>query len=470
MIRRLIHYVETLYIVADPRTDEIRAAYRPGATVKEIAQTEGADVALNFNFADTTVGQPIGRLIVGGQVVVPDIPKTAPRDELYMLPDRSIHIGKAPETAVWAVQGSPPLLRGGKIVVGDGIARDQTGSDIWQRRAIRTAAGITADGRLVLVRTLGEVYLSELAEIMQRLGCVDALNGDGGGSSYLWPYDTGWGRKLGSALIVKKGGEKKVFKVAIDAGHGPETPGKRTPDGSMREYHFNSAVARYVADELLHGYEDVEILLTHDDSRDVPLQERTDRANAWGADVFISIHANAYGAGGWNDAKGIETFVYKTRPASALKLAEAVHRNLILATGRRDRGVKPADFHVLRETRMTAILVECGFMTNQEEAALLKTDTYRRKCAAAIVAGIVEVYGLRKKLAETSPAPANITPGGELPKVSGTARVVVNGQDIGIGYIIDGRTYVPLRAIGEALGLQVSWDQTTKTAIVKGEA
>ena len=200
------------------------------------------------------------------------------------------------------------------------------------------------------------------------------------------------------------------MKIAIDAGHGPETPGKRTPDGSLREYHFNAPTARYVADELLHEYEGVEILLTFDDSRDVPLKERTDRANAWGADVFVSIHANAYGAGGWNDAKGIETFVYKTRPAAALKLAEAVHRNLILATGRPDRGVKTADFHVLRETKMPAILVECGFMTNREEAELLKSDAYRRKCAAAIVAGIVEVCGLRKKPAEAVSAPGSAAP------------------------------------------------------------
>jgi len=186
------------------------------------------------------------------------------------------------------------------------------------------------------------------------------------------------------------------MKIVIDAGHGPETPGKRSPDGSLREYQFNSVVARYVADDLLHGYEGVEILMTHSDARDVPLKERTDKANAWKADLFVSIHANAAGEG-WGSAQGIETYVYTTRPAAALKLAEAVHRNLIRATGRPDRGVKTANFHVLRETKMPAILVECGFMTNREECELLKSDAYRRKCAEAIVAGIVETYGLRPK-------------------------------------------------------------------------
>mgnify|MGYP001289385161 CR=1 FL=1 len=188
------------------------------------------------------------------------------------------------------------------------------------------------------------------------------------------------------------------MKIVLDAGHGPETPGKRSPDGSLREYYFNSIVARYVADELLHGYDGVEILMTHDDSRDVPLKERTDKANAWKADVFVSIHANAAGDVGWNSAQGIETYVHTSWPKEAVALANAVQRRLIRATGRPDRGVKAADFHVLRETRMTAILVECGFMTNREECELLKSDAYRRKCASAIVAGIVETYGLRKKL------------------------------------------------------------------------
>src|SRR5690606_6954104 len=188
------------------------------------------------------------------------------------------------------------------------------------------------------------------------------------------------------------------MKIVIDAGHGPETPGKRSPDGSLREYQFNSVVARYVADALLRDYVKVAVLMTHDYSRDVPLKERTDRANAWKADLFVSIHANAAGDGvTWNSAQGIETYVYTSRPPDAVALANAVQRQLIRATGRPDRGVKSANFHVLRETKMTAILVECGFMTNRQECELLKSDEYRRKCASAIVAGIVETYGLKRK-------------------------------------------------------------------------
>jgi len=184
------------------------------------------------------------------------------------------------------------------------------------------------------------------------------------------------------------------MKIVIDAGHGPGTPGKRCPDDSMREFHFNSATADFAA-ALLKQYENVEILFTHAEIRDVPLLERTDRANAWKADLFVSIHVNASG-NDWSLARGIETFVYTTRPASAIALANAVQRQLIKLTGLVDRGIKAGDLHVLRETRMTAILCECGFMTNRDEAELLRSNAYRQKCALAIVAGIVETYGLKK--------------------------------------------------------------------------
>ncbi|CAM3442839.1 N-acetylmuramoyl-L-alanine amidase family protein [Marinicrinis lubricantis] len=196
--------------------------------------------------------------------------------------------------------------------------------------------------------------------------------------------------------------------IAIDAGHGPETPGKRSPDGTLREFHFNSVTAKYLAEEL-QKYEGVTTMFTHESSRDVSLKERTNRANAATADLFVSIHANASGHE-WSSVEGIETFVDDSRPATAVSLANAVQQQLIQATGLKDRGVKPADYHVLRETNMTAILVECGFMTNRREVELLKSDAYRRVCAAAIAAGIAATYGLKRKEAGKSQAQNNQVP------------------------------------------------------------
>ncbi|AXH99880.1 N-acetylmuramoyl-L-alanine amidase [Sporosarcina sp. PTS2304] len=174
--------------------------------------------------------------------------------------------------------------------------------------------------------------------------------------------------------------------IIVDAGHGPETPGKRTPDGKLREFHFNVAVAEWVGKFL--RAEGIQVHYTHTISRDVPLHERTATANRLRADAFVSIHANAYGTG-WNDAQGIETYIYPRASKSSAVLASNVQSALIAACKRVDRGVKKADFAVLRDTHMPAILAECGFMSNQTEATLLQNKEYQLQCARALTFGIL---------------------------------------------------------------------------------
>ncbi len=143
--------------------------------------------------------------------------------------------------------------------------------------------------------------------------------------------------------------------------------------------------------------------------------------------------------------------------AASVKLAEAVQRRLIEETGRRDRGVKRSDFYVIKNTAMPAILVEAGFMTNRTEAELLKSDGYRRKVATAIVGAIVRLYGLKPK-----EEPKVI----EEPEKAGRleATVKVNGTALAEkGYVEKGVTYVPVRAVAEALGAKVKWDGAAKT-------
>lgn len=190
------------------------------------------------------------------------------------------------------------------------------------------------------------------------------------------------------------------MKIVVDAGHGYQTPGKRTVDG-MKEYEFNRDTAERVK-SLLETYSSVQVISVHSDSRDVPLEERTALANKASANLYVSIHANASGNGkGWNDANGIETFVFLSKPKEAYSLAQTIQNDLIKATKRKNRGVKLADFHVLRETKMTAILCECGFMTHKEEAALLQSSSYRQTCAEAIAKGVAGFYKLSRKQASS---------------------------------------------------------------------
>lgn len=201
--------------------------------------------------------------------------------------------------------------------------------------------------------------------------------------------------------------------VLLDAGHGLNTPGKRSPDGTLREFHFNSAVAEKV-NAKLGAYQDVEVSFVYDrdGSVDTPLSTRTATANkiykekkATGAKfIYLSIHANAFG-NGWNSANGIETYVYPSAPQATKDAGLLIHNNLVKNAGLANRGLKTANFQVLRETAMNACLVECGFMTNQNEATLLKSDQYREKVAHGLTNGLVQLGGLIAKPQPKPPAP-----------------------------------------------------------------
>lgn len=198
----------------------------------------------------------------------------------------------------------------------------------------------------------------------------------------------------------------------LDAGHGDLTPGKRTPlfpDGayknkSMPEREFNHDVVTKIIDQLKKY--DVEIAyVSQTGTPEVSLKERTDKANErfnslvklHGSSsvnaLFVSIHANAKD-GTWNSSNGIETYYNNNSSAGKLAATE-VQKQLISATKLRDRGIKTANFHITRETAMTAILCECGFMDNLEEAKLLISNTYRANCANAISKGIINYMKLK---------------------------------------------------------------------------
>lgn len=186
------------------------------------------------------------------------------------------------------------------------------------------------------------------------------------------------------------------MKIVLDAGHGYNTPGKQSPDG-MKEYEFNRETAAFTK-QYLEKTEAITVHLVHEDGRDVPLSERIRKAHALGADLYVSIHANAAGTGNWHEANGIETYVYSSKPKESLSLAEKVQHDLAKATQLKNRGVKTANFQVLRETKCPAILIECGFMTNQDEAALLKTKAYRKICGESIAKSVLTHYKLQKEL------------------------------------------------------------------------
>jgi N-acetylmuramoyl-L-alanine amidase len=192
-----------------------------------------------------------------------------------------------------------------------------------------------------------------------------------------------------------------MLKVTHAAGHALITPGKQSPDG-YKEWQVTSEIVKLVMVEL-ENYEGVSQKRIDNPTgeSDLPLNKRSELINAWGANVHIDYHLNAYGSG-WNNVGGTETYMYTTRPKEAAALAEKVQTNLVRELGFSNRGVKVANFHMIRETKMTAIIIEFAFMTNQIEAIKMRTSEYQKKAAMAVVDGLVAQFGLIKKLAGIS--------------------------------------------------------------------
>ena len=186
--------------------------------------------------------------------------------------------------------------------------------------------------------------------------------------------------------------------VCIDPGHAKNTAGKRSFDGTLLEYEFNRAVAKRLKYHLeRHGVVtmyscDIDI------ATDVSLESRCKTANSANADLFVSIHANAFGTT-WNDANGWEIFHAKNS-TKGKQLAEAIHsacdpyKKKLLKLDLTDRGIKTAGFDVLLGTSMPAVLIEHGFYTNKEECAKLKDTAFREKCAIADAEGILAYWGI----------------------------------------------------------------------------
>jgi N-acetylmuramoyl-L-alanine amidase len=170
--------------------------------------------------------------------------------------------------------------------------------------------------------------------------------------------------------------------VVLDAGHGGSRDGAKYE--GITEKTLDLAVAKKV-ETILQGY-GYNVVMTRNHDTDVGLYERADIANAVDADLFVSIHANAMPDDDQTD--GVITF-YHPGSGRGERLAQAIQTPLVSITGATDREIRSADFVVLRETDMCAVLVEMGFMTNHIELMKLTTDAYQAQVAKGIAEGIV---------------------------------------------------------------------------------
>ena len=178
------------------------------------------------------------------------------------------------------------------------------------------------------------------------------------------------------------------YRVVIDPGHGGPDPGA-VGIGGLRETDVVLDVALQLA-QLLQN-RGVQVMLTRTSEVDVDLPPRVSLANRSGADVFVSLHANALSMDR-PDVNGIETFYYQG--GRAYELALAIQQQLMaVSPGTPDRGARPGRFFVIRRTVMPSVLTEMGFVTGETDAPRLADARYRQQLAAALAAGILSYLG-----------------------------------------------------------------------------
>jgi len=206
-----------------------------------------------------------------------------------------------------------------------------------------------------------------------------------------------------------------AYLIALDDGHGMETPGKRTPfipslGRQIRENEFNREVVKYLDQELKRcGFKTI---LVAPEDKDIPLSVRVERANKAGAHAYISIHYNAFdGTFEGKNPEGFSAHVYiGCSNKAAGKLARCILKYLAQGTKQVNRGLFENNFYVLRKTKMPAVLLECGFMDNPREALLMIDKNFQKECAREIAQGICEYFGVKYVPEPTPKIPQATTP------------------------------------------------------------
>lgn len=189
------------------------------------------------------------------------------------------------------------------------------------------------------------------------------------------------GKHYGSNLSPY-GGQDDDFVICLDAGHGGKDEG--TLSGDIYEKDITLAVVKYM-NELLED-EGIHVILTRNSDTYMKLKKRTDMANNAGVDLFVSIHCNYYEYD--SQIRGFECY-YREGEYDSMEYAESIVDYLEQTGVYAMRGLREEDFFVLRNTISPAVLIELGYLSNQDERKKLADKEYQKQIAEDIVSGII---------------------------------------------------------------------------------
>ncbi len=171
-----------------------------------------------------------------------------------------------------------------------------------------------------------------------------------------------------------------MVKICLDAGHGGLDSG--AVNGKKYEKSYALSIAIKIADKLeALGHQ---VVMTRENDKALTLQQRCDIANKNNCKVFVSVHLNASTN---KNASGIETFMWKKTDKN---LATNIQNSFVtLFPDEKNRGVKTAQYYVLKNTKMQSALVEVGFLSHDETAKKFDSYSYQNRLAEAITNGIL---------------------------------------------------------------------------------
>ena len=318
-------------------------------------------------------------------------------------------------SADYAISGVPVIRNGEKCSWSEYVTK-QGWSSSTARSTWHTLIGIKDNPTVVYVigmesTTSNLVSSSEAYDVFMPMGFRELLKLDGGGSFY-FNVDgtisaTQENRRI-NTILAFEGTEERMFKIALGAGHGSRTSGKRCLKSldpkETREWWLNDRICDFVESYLKEytGYELLRLDDSDDGSEDVALNARVDAANKWNADFYLSVHHNAgpnppSEGGTWS---GIVAFSHPQAGKGTHEWRDALYDALIRHTGLKGNRSSPkatSNLQVLRTTKMPAVLLELGFMDSKIDVPIILSDEYARNCAKAIVEVLVQRGKLTKK-------------------------------------------------------------------------
>lgn len=205
--------------------------------------------------------------------------------------------------------------------------------------------------------------------------------------------DTGWvaaqyirnGATQSITSTVSRTGNLRGKLIVVDPGHGGSDPGMLGTTYNTMEKDLNLHTALYLRDALLAKGARVEMTRTREDQKPT-LARRVQMSEALRADAFVSIHYNSSP----KKVSGTLTFFYSE--SDDLKLARAIESRLGQGIGLKSNGLSFGDYHILRENRIPATLVELGFLTNPTDESIVRKSSYQKKAAKAIAEGLADYF------------------------------------------------------------------------------